>query len=126
VGGEKDRWRRAIISASVVSDTNGCCSGGIPEPWIASGKSGSKGVTIICGPASMKSFEEDKIDLGLDRLHFLRRCMKVTIPITEKTAAIPPMVPPTIVPIFWFRFGGNGKFVFDAVPFAFIVCVGAL
>jgi hypothetical protein len=72
----------------------------------------------------MESVEKDKMDLGLDRLRFRRGCTKVTIPITAKMAATPPMVPPTIAPTFLFRCFGDGKFVI--APFTFIVCAGTL
>jgi hypothetical protein len=77
---------------------------------------------IICGPASTESV--DKIDLGLERLHLRRRCTKVTIPITAKMAATPPMEPPTIAPMFLFCFLGDGKFV--VVPLTVIVLLEAL
>jgi hypothetical protein len=67
VGSEEDRRRSAIISASGSPITEGCCSAEILESRVASEEFGSKGVTIICGPASMKSIEKDKTDLGLDR-----------------------------------------------------------
>jgi hypothetical protein len=123
VGREEDRLWSAIISASGSSITKGCCSA--EKSWFASGEFGSKGVTIICGPASMKSIEKDRIDLGLDRssfrLRFLLRCTKVTIPITAKmAAATPPMVPPIIAPLL-FRFFGDGEVVFVGVGSAVIV-----
>ncbi len=80
-----------------------------------------KGVTIICRPASQVSVEDDKIELGLDRLRFRRRCMKVTIPITAKMALA---TSPIIAPSFLFRFPGDGKFVI--VPLGFIVRVEVL
>jgi hypothetical protein len=74
----------------------------------------------------MESDEKDKIDLGLDRLHLRRRCMKVTTPITAKMAATPPMVPPAIAPGFLFRCFGDGKFVSTDTTFTFIGCAGTL
>jgi hypothetical protein len=69
----------------------------------------------------MKPVEEDKTDLGLDRLRFRRRCTKVTIPITAKMA--PLMAPPTIASVFLLCFLGDKKFV---VVLAFIVRTGTL
>ena len=127
-GGEEDRCWSATISASESPITKGRCSAEIPESWDASLEFGSKGVTtgINCGSTSMdsESVEKDKTDLGLDRLRLRRRCTKVTIPITAKMAAIPPMMPPTIAPTFLFRCFGDGKS--NVAPFTFIVCAGTL
>ncbi len=109
------------MSASASSVTNGCCSATIPESRIASYEYGSKGVTIGSGPASLKSVEKVKIDLGLDRLR--RRRKKEMMPITAKMAATPPMTPPSIAPVFLLC---DGEFVFPVVPLAFIVCTGTL
>ena len=100
-------------------NTKGCCSGKFPKSWFASEEFGSKGVTIICGPGNTESVE--KIDLGL-RLRLC--CTKVAIPIKEKTATTPAIIPPEIAPVFLFRSLGDGKFEF--VQLGFIVCTGAL
>ena len=122
VGGIEDRRWRATISASGSSTTNGCCSAKILESCTNSWVYGSKGVTISSGPASLKSAE--KIDLGLARLR--RRRTKVVILITTKTAATTPTTPPTIAPIFPFRFPCDGEFVVPGGPSALIVCAGTL
>jgi hypothetical protein len=113
-GGEEDgRWSVTIATpGSPIA--KGCCSVEIPKSWFASKEYGSKGVTIICGPAYTESVE--KIDLGLERLHLRRRSTKVTIPITAKMAATPPI----IAPISLFCVLGDRSFV------ALIVCTGAL
>ena len=117
---EGDEYWSAIISASEFPIKKGCCSAEFPESSATSEEFGSKGVTIKCGPKSMTSFEEDRIDLGLDRLHFRRRFTKVTIPITAKMAAkTPPIVPPTIAPTL-------GERVVAAVPSKVIVLLGTL
>lgn len=121
-GNEEDRRWCTNIAASGSPILNGCCSAKISECW--SKEFGSKGDTIICGPASMESVEN--IDLGLERLNIRRRFKKATIPITTKMAATPPIVLPTIVPMFQFRFLEDG-FVFGVfVPSRVIVYIGML
>ena len=69
------------------------------------------------------SVEKDKIDLGLARFRFHRRCTKSAIPIRAKMATAPPM-PPTIAAIFSFLRDGGGFLV--VVPLAFMVCTVTL
>jgi hypothetical protein len=119
VGGVKDRRWRATISASGSSVTKGW-SIEIPESWVASKEFGSKGVTFVSGPAPTKLVEKDKMVVGLARLR--RRCTKATIPITARMAPAPPMMPPTIAPMFRLPCVVG----FSTVPLAFIVSTGAL
>jgi hypothetical protein len=102
IGSKEDRWRRAIVSAlsSSVTTGNSRCSVVIPEFRVAS---------VDLGPLHLGSRPR------------LRRTM-VTIPITAKMAPAPPMVPPTIAPIFRFLSGVGAS----VVPLAFIGSTGAL
>jgi hypothetical protein len=70
------------------------------------------------------SVEKDKIDLGLARFRFHRRCTKSAIPIRAIMATAPPM-PPTIAAIFCFLRGGGGAFLV-VVLLAFMVCTVTL
>jgi hypothetical protein len=117
---DRERRRRATISASGSSVTKGSWSVETPESWVASKEFGSKGVTFVSEPAFPKSVEKGKVDLGLARLR--RSRTKATVPITARIAPAPPMMPPTIAPVFCFLCG-VGVLV---VSLAFIVSTGAL
>jgi hypothetical protein len=120
-GGKEFRGWRATISVAGSSTTNGRGSLEISESWVASKEFRSKGVTFASAPVSTKSVDKGKIDLGLARLR--RHSTKATIPISAKMAPEPPIVPPTIAPMF--RFLCNDGFV-GVLPLAFIVSTGAL
>jgi hypothetical protein len=86
----------------------GCCCIVIPESWVAGKTFGSEGVPAILGPTWMESVGKDKIGFGPFDFGFRRRrcrSTKVTIPITTKTAPAPPMMPPSITPVFRFLCG---------------------
>jgi hypothetical protein len=116
-GGAEDRRWRATISADGSSVTKGCWPVEIPESSVSSREFGSKGVTFVSEPASSKSGLKGRIvDLGLARLR--RSCTKAEIPITARMAPAPPMMPPTIAPMF--------RFLCGVGLLAFIVSTGAL
>jgi hypothetical protein len=122
------RWRETIpASGSPVTD--GHCSAKILESCAVPQINGSNGVTIGSGVAPMKSVARTDVGLALLR----RRRTRVAILITAKKATAPPIPPPTIAPMFPFRFPCDDELFdgeFDSpgtgTPLAFIVWAGTL
>jgi hypothetical protein len=65
--------------------------------------------------------EKDKMDLGLARFRFHRRCTKSETPIRAQMATAPPMAP-AIAAVFCFFRDDGGFFVVAPDPLVYIVC----